>query len=303
MFVDNCGPHAGSDMTDTGDEPRLLRAAFEAAAVPLCVLDGAGVVRFATSLWRQDAPGASAYRPGAGFNYLTSLKHLADAGIAHARLLHDGIAAVLAGRTPRFRLEHPGPDGDRRQVTEASRLLEGSAVITHLDVTSMHAAEMRYRRLMQRYRAVTTDGRVGVWELDPARRRMNVDSSLLTLLGYPANGERDWSEWRARIHPDDVAAVDALWGTCAANGSPDAQGPRIGPLEIRIADTRGGYRTFDCVGVVVRDRQGAVVTVHGTLYDVTERRAAQEAMLRSNRHLQELAARLARFEEAGEQQD
>jgi hypothetical protein len=55
--------------------------------------------------------------------------------------------------------------------------------------------------------------------------------------------------------------------------------------------------------VVVRDGQGAVVTVHGTLYDVTERRAAQEAMLRSNRHLQELAARLARFEEAGEQQD
>src|SRR5690606_3716023 len=268
-----------------------------------CVLDGAGVVRFATSLWRQDAPGASAYRPGAGFNYLTSLKHLADAGIAHARLLHDGIAAVLAGRTPRFRLEHPGPDGDRRQVTEASRLLEGSAVITHLDVTSMHAAEMRYRRLMQRYRAVTTDGRVGVWELDPARRRMNVDSSLLTLLGYPANGERDWSEWRARIHPDDVAAVDALWGTCAANGSPDAQGPRIGPLEIRIADTRGGYRTFDCAGVVVRDGQGAVVTVHGTLYDVTERRAAQEAMLRRNRPLQEREAGLARLEEAGEQQD
>lgn len=280
------------------DDATLLNAALEAAAVPLCVLDRAGVVQYATRSWREHAPGASAYRDGGGFNYLKSLQHLANQG-AHARLLHDGIIAVLAGRTPRFRLEHPGPDASRRQVIEATALPDGGAVITHLDVTNAHAAEMRYRRMLQRYRAVTNDGRIGVWELNPQRRRLNVDTSLCKLLGYPNSGERDWAEWRARVHPEDVGALDALWGLCSAEGGAPAHAAGIGPFEVRVADTRGGYRTFDCVGDVVRDLDGRVVTVHGTLHDVSERRAAQEAMLRSNRHLQELAGRLARLEEGG----
>ncbi|HEU5209924.1 MAG TPA: PAS domain-containing protein [Longimicrobiales bacterium] len=288
-------------MTDFGrEDATLVRIAVEAAALPFCVLDAAGVVRFATAAWQQHAPGASAFRAGGGFNYLKSLQHLAEGGTAHARLLHDGIAAVLAARTPRFRLEHPAAHGERRQVLEATALPGGGAVVTHLDVTSAHAAEMRYRRLLQRYRAVTANGRVGVWEIDPARRRINVDGSLCLLLGYPDGGERDWSEWRARLHPEDVAAVEGQWGRCAPAGEPGVPGSRIGPFEVRVADTRGGYRTFECTGDVVRDRQGAVITVHGTLHDVSERRAAQEAMLRSNRHLQELAERLSRLEQDSE---
>jgi len=284
--------------SNSRDVATLLTAALEAAALPLCVLDHAGVVRFATSGWRENAPGAAAYHAGGGFNYLKSLQHLASQG-AHARLLHDGIAAVLAGRTPQFRLEHPCADAERRQVLEATALPDGGAVITHLDVSNAHAAEMRYRRMLQRYRAVTHDGRVGVWELNPWRRRLNVDASLCDLLGYPDSGERDWAEWRARVHPEDVGALDALWGRCTAESEVPARGAGIGPFEVRVADTRGGYRTFDCVGDVVRDRDGAVVTVHGTLHDVSERRAAQEALLRSTRHLQELAGRLARLEEGG----
>ncbi|MHB1168172.1 MAG: PAS domain-containing protein [Longimicrobiales bacterium] len=278
------------------DDATLLHAALEAAALPLCVLDRTGVVRVATPAWPTHAPGAAAYGAAEGFNYLKSLQHLAEQGVAHARLLHDGIAAVLAGRAPQFRLEHPALDGERRQVLEAAALPDGGAVVTHLDVTNAHAAELRHRRLLQRYRAVTHDARAGVWELDPLRQLLNVDASLCELLGYPDGGARSWTEWRARLHPEDIPAIDALWGRCTAERQASGGEARIGPFEVRLADTRGGYRAFDCLGVIVRDAAGAVIAVHGTLHDVTERRSVQEAMLRSNRHLQELARRLAQLE-------
>ncbi len=281
---------------DTRDPATLLAAALDAATLPLCILDAAGVVRFATRAWQAHAPGAEAYRPDTGFNYLKSLENLAAHGTTYARLLHDGVASVLAGRAPRFRLEHPARDRDRRHVLEASALPDGGAVVTHVDVTAAHLADMRHRRLAQRYRAVTALGRIGVWEVDPLRRRLTVDTGICELLGYPEAGARDWTEWRVRVHPDDVAIVDALWGRCAPAG--DAERDAIGPIELRLADARGGYRSFDCVGDIVRDATGDAITAHGTLQDVTDRRAAQDAVARSNRHLQELARRLAALEEA-----
>lgn len=280
---------------DTTDRATLLAAALDAAALSLCILDAVGVVRYATQAWHAQAPGAEAYRPDSGFNYLKSLENLAAHGTTYARLLHDGIASVLAARTPRFRLEHPARERDRRHVLEASALPGGGAVVTHLDVTAAYVADVRYRRLAKRYGAVTTLGRIGVWEVDPARRRLTLDSGLCELLGYPDSSARDWTEWRVRVHPDDVATVDAIWGRCAPGG--ERQRDTIGPFEVRLADTRGGYRSFDCVGNIVRDANRDPITAHGTLQDVTDRRAAQDAVERSNRHLQELARRLAALEE------
>lgn len=273
--------------------------ALEALSLPVCVLDRTGLVQLSSSTWGAAARVGRQYESKGQVNYLRTLDHLAAQGDVHARLMRDGIASVIAGRAPQFRLEYP-LDAQRTewQLLHVDRMADGGVVLSHTDVTARRMAEARLRATLERYAAATAAGAVGVWDLDLATGMVSVDAVLDNLLGFTPVQPRSWAEWRAHVHADDLAAVDAIRHTSTrADAQRDEQGRMaFGPIEVRFADAHGGYRCMECRGHSVQDGSGRVTRVHGTAHDVTDRRAAQDALQRSNTHLQALARRLVEQE-------
>ena len=110
------------------------------------VVDREGRILTVNERWRQmigDGPGANAMRIGA--DHLEFYRAAHRGGEIWAAEAADGIAAVLAGTSPEFRIEHAAsPHRDRTVAIRALPLNrpEGGAVVTAVDLTDQRRAEV-----------------------------------------------------------------------------------------------------------------------------------------------------------------
>ena len=119
--------------------------------------------------------------------------------------------------------------------------------------------------------AATNDG---VWDWDIRSGHVYYSPVWLRLLGYtaaeiPATVDGFWS----LVHPDDADRTRAILEDHLAGRRPDKE------IELRLRTRPGDYRWFlDRGRVVARDAEGGALRVVGTIADVTDRRAAVQAL-------------------------
>jgi PAS domain S-box-containing protein len=93
-----------------------------------------------------------------------------------------------------------------------------------------------------------------------------------------------WEELSARggllsaVHPDDREVSFATWKTARESG-------RHNEHELRMRRADGEYRWFLSRALPLRDEQGTIVRWYGTVIDINERRAAEDALRRSEASL------------------
>jgi PAS domain S-box-containing protein len=107
----------------------------------------------------------------------------------------------------------------------------------------------------------------GIWDLDIPKGQVLYSAQWKALLGYPATDTPDSTAvWRARVHPDDLAAmVQAL--QLHLQGQQPAYAH-----EFRLLTASGDYRWVLSRGrVVERSAHGEPLRAVGTLIDLTDR--------------------------------
>jgi PAS domain S-box-containing protein len=93
-----------------------------------------------------------------------------------------------------------------------------------------------------------------------------------------------WEELSARgglvtaLHPDDRELSLATWKTARESGTHTEH-------ELRMRRADGEYRWFLSRALPLRDEQGTIVRWYGTVIDINERRAAEDALRRSEASL------------------
>ncbi len=168
-------------------------------------------------------------------------------------------------------------------LTRVSPVIEDGAVTSLVliatDVTAL--AEQRVR--LQHALDATS---LGMWTYEPASGRNVWDATTRRIFGAPLTGPSvDLNEILAeRIHPDDRGLVMAGLEEVMRQG-------HAGPIEHRIRTGEGKIRWLSASSIAVRDHRGEVVSIVGSVQDVTERRAL-EARLRDAQKL-ESVGRLA----------
>lgn len=144
------------------------------------------------------------------------------------------------------------------------------------------AAEERFRNLVERLPAVTY--------IETAARQWTVYVSpqVERILGYAAP---EWAAARAgSVHPDDRAVVAAAAAHADETGEPFV-------CEYRVLRRDGSIAWLHDESVLVLDEHGSPLHWQGVLFDITERRDAEEEVRRALAIEREAAARLRALDE------
>jgi PAS domain S-box-containing protein len=191
-------------------------------------------------------------------------------------------------------------EGERWIAWEGSAIKDAAGATNEYqavgrDVTERHAAERALRNSEERYRGLVQSQYDLVSRIDPEGHFTFVNDAYCRTYGRGREQlvGRRFVEF---LHPDDVAATLAV---IAAAEHP----PHRGSIENRQR-TAAGWRWIAWEGCVIKDAHGRTIELQAVGRDVTERRAAEEALRssleelrRGEERLRLLARRQARIRE------
>jgi len=140
------------------------------------------------------------------------------------------------------------------------------------DITALKDTELSLTEAMQRLRHAQAVARLGDWTCELATGRVTWSPQVFTLLERdPAGAAPDYDQGNALFGRDGAAQIEAAFGLAIASG----QAQRF---EVHAQLPSGRHADFEVNAVPERDAAGAIVRMHGTIQDITERKALEERL-------------------------
>ncbi|MEG3875994.1 PAS domain S-box protein [Microcoleus sp. herbarium7] len=165
----------------------------------------------------------------------------------------------------------------RQQSVVEPRIVElVKAVATQLGAhIQRKQAEEELRKSEERWQLVLKANQDGIWDLNLQTNEAFRSARWQEIIGY-ADGEIDSSnsEWIDRIHPDDRLRVQA-----AIQDYLDRQTPNYA-AEYRLQCKDGSYKWVLARAQAVWDEAGNPLRMVGSMTDISDRKAAELALLR-----------------------
>jgi diguanylate cyclase (GGDEF)-like protein/PAS domain S-box-containing protein len=210
-----------------------------------------------------------------------------------ATLLHDHLGQG-DGSAVAVAFEHmglrpgtpPKPAGDGEAETvmlSGDRWLEIShrpipnrgCVVTYADVTERMRTNEMLRRSEERYALAAEGANDGLWDWDIPADRLYTSPRWREMLGLGAAAvtERP-DQWFDRVHPSDADELQIAISEHLDGRTEHFQS------EFRILHEDGAYIWTLARGLAVRHAGGQAVRMTGSLTDVTERKRAEEKLIR-----------------------
>jgi diguanylate cyclase (GGDEF)-like protein/PAS domain S-box-containing protein len=152
------------------------------------------------------------------------------------------------------------------QLAAANEELEGANDALEARVVELHQTQ-------ERYALAVRGANDGIWDWDLINDRLHFSERWKAILGH-ADGEIGASpaEWITRVHPDDVARVQAALDAHLS--------ARTGHFEDehRIRHRDGTYRWVVSRGVAIRSAGGRATRMAGSMSDITDRKRAEHRL-------------------------
>lgn len=163
----------------------------------------------------------------------------------------------------------------RRHDVPIEFLGRRATLILMHDATALHDAKRALHESERRYAMVAYGANDGLWEWDLVRNKMYLSPRWKAMLGCSEEevGESP-NEWFVRIHPEDLERVQRRIDEHLKDGSSNFE------VEYRMLHKDGAYRWILTRGLTVRGQDGTSLLMAGSQSDITERRDAQEQLVR-----------------------
>ena len=192
-----------------------------------------------------------------------------------ARYLATGVAKVLGRRVELTAIRASGEEFPV-ELAIARIASAGPAQFTGYirDITERKRAEEALRQSEANLNRAQEIAHIGSWHLDVTRNQLTWSDEVFRIFGVPKGTPLTYESFLGSIHPADREAVDKAW-TAAMRGAPY-------DIEHRIV-VAGALKWVRERAEVEFDKDGRAVEGIGTVQDITERKRAQEELLRINR--------------------
>lgn len=161
--------------------------------------------------------------------------------------------------------------GHERNPAEESFLTAVAAVLA--GIVKRKRAEEALSRSEARFDLAVRGTDAGIWDWDLVTGKCYFSPRWKGMLGYDGNElESDFSEWEARLHPDDRERALGTIRDYLDNRTSQFE------LEHRLQHKNGSYRWMLARGAVVRDPSGKPVRMVGSHLDITDRKRSEQLM-------------------------
>lgn len=208
------------------------------------------------------------------------------------RVFRDG-TAHRATSMPVQLARTPGAPFETRMVDFVYQpILDGNGQTTDIfvqvsDVTERVTAEAALRRSEERLQlALNASTGIGIWDWNAESGRITGDARFARLFGLSEDRVAEGRSFRAvlpLIHSDDRALLRSAVRSAIRTGAPLS-------LELRVLRADGAVRWLLTQGRAIRDEGGNPIRFPGVSFDITERRAAEEAARATAQELREATA-------------
>lgn len=290
------GVSPASDDTVPGPAPELALAELEAALE----IGGVGTWRHellsGAATWDGRMRLLHGLPPGmaSGPESWERLVHPADAAAVRA-----AFAAALRDGTE-FHAEYRlRADGRWLRIVARGEYVGGRATAFRgiaLDVTRRRQIQEALERSEARLRRVQAIGRIGGFDIDLRTGENQRSAEYMAVQGHPPVARTEaHRDWVARLHPEDRARAERHFLDSVRDGAP------IGDYaqDYRVVTPAGEVRWIAARAVIERDGQGRALRMQGAHLDITELRAARDALAESEARFRLLAeSRAAELERA-----
>jgi PAS domain S-box-containing protein len=144
-------------------------------------------------------------------------------------------------------------------------------------------------QISERYRLATEAMQGMVYEWDVVTQRVERSAGLTQILGYASGEDEPTGQWWSeRVHPDDIQRADALLRRLETDQE------RTYEVEYRVRDKQGNYHWVSEKSLILRDNAGKIARIIGCTVDISERKAAQDALQHRTVEVEQLNVRLKR---------
>jgi PAS domain S-box-containing protein len=159
---------------------------------------------------------------------------------------------------------------------------EGLIYAVARDISDRTQAETERQESEQRFRALVSNipGAIYRCSCDNDWKMEFISDAIAEISGYPPSDfiHNQIRTFASIIHPEDTAMVDRL-----AQEAVDKKQPYI--IEYRIIRADGGVRWVYEKGQGVFNSKGELLCLDGALFDISDRKQAEEALYSSNRRV------------------
>jgi len=150
-----------------------------------------------------------------------------------------------------------------------------AVVTTSVDITERQQAENRLRASEERYALAARGANDGLWDWDLQTNLLYLSSRWREMLGFDGDSVGAGTDaWFGRVHSDDLPGLQVQIAAHLQALSPHLE------YEHRLRRKDGAYCWVLCRGMAVRDDQGRVTRMAGSMTDITERKEAEVRLQR-----------------------
>lgn len=199
-----------------------------------------------------------------------------EATIREASLLQSG-----AHETVRFQNRYRCRDGSYRWISWRARLepTTRQLVAAARDVTEERLKAEALRASESRFRLLAENAPIGIVQANTQGQVFYVNDRWCELAGVSREAGLGRT-WEKLIHPDDLPRLVAHWQSFFDSGLD------MPAVEFRFVHPDGQIRWISSSSSLMRDSAGQVISQIGTLVDITERKAAEDALRESEERFQ-----------------